>query len=92
MLTTGSLALDAREGREPLESPRSAVGARAEARTPALTLEDVQQAMLVVRAHLAPTPLVSHPVLNQRIGAEVFVKLENAQAIGSFKLTAAGKA
>lgn len=86
MLTTGSLALDAREGREPLESPRSAVGARAEARTPALTLEDVQQAMLVVRAHLAPTPLVSHPVLNQRIGAEVFVKLENAQAIGSFKI------
>ena len=35
---------------------------------------------------LTPTPLVTHPLLSQRIGAEVHVKLENALPLGSFKL------
>ena len=86
MLTNGSLALDSLEGDTPRETPLSAVPARAEARALPVTLDDVQQAMLVVREHLAPTPLVTHPLLNSRVGCDVFVKLENTQSIGSFKI------
>jgi threonine dehydratase len=86
MLTNGSLALDQLEARDTQESLLSAVPARAEARELSVTLDDIQQAMLVVREHLAPTPLVSHPLLNERVGCEVFVKLENTQNIGSFKI------
>lgn len=35
---------------------------------------------------LTPTPLVTHPLLSKRLGAEVHVKLENALPLGSFKL------
>jgi threonine dehydratase len=86
MLTNGSLALDALEGRAGQESPLSAVPARAEARDFPVTLDDVEQAMLVVREYLPATPLVSHPLLDERVGCEVFVKLENTQSIGSFKI------
>jgi len=51
-----------------------------------VSLADVRQAHARIGEHLAPTPLVSHPLLNQRVGAEVFVKLENTQSIGSFKI------
>lgn len=86
MLTNGSLALDQVEERDTQESLLFAVPARADARGLAVTLDDIQQAMLVVREHLAPTPLVSHPLLNERVGCEVLVKLENTQSIGSFKI------
>lgn len=86
MLTNGSLALDALEGSKEREAFLSAVPARAQARELPVTLADVEQAMRVVREHLAPTPLVRHPLLDQRVGSEVFVKLENTQAIGSFKI------
>ena len=86
MLTNGSLALDALGERETHEAFLSAVPARACARDLAVTLGDVEQAMEVVRKHIAPTPLLSHPLLNRRAGCEVFVKLENTQDIGSFKI------
>ena len=86
MLTNGSLALDALEGQAARENPLSAVPARAEARDLPVTLDDVEQAMLVVREHLPATPLVSHPLLDERVGCKVFVKLENTQSIGSFKI------
>lgn len=86
MLTNGSLALDeVEEGREQ-DTFLSAVPARTDARNLAVTLADVEQAMRVVREQLAPTPLVSHPLLDRRVGCEVFVKLENTQSIGSFKI------
>jgi threonine dehydratase len=86
MLTNGSLALDAVEAPQSKDAPLSAVPSRAEARELAVTLHDIEQAMMVVREHLAPTPLVSHPLLSQRAGCEVLVKLENTQSIGSFKI------
>jgi threonine dehydratase len=88
MLTNGSLALDTVEGRA--SSAGTLPVCRIQAgRMPAalpVTLEDVERAMRVVREHLAPTPLVTHPAADQRAGCEVFVKLENTQDIGSFKI------
>jgi threonine dehydratase len=47
-------------------------------------------AILAARQNLAgkltPTPMVTHPLLSRRLGCEVAVKLENAQALGSFKV------
>jgi len=86
MLSNGSLALDAFGAVETGQAFQSGVCPREDDRKLAVTLDDVEQAMLVVREHLAPTPLVSHPLLNQRTGCEVFVKLENTQSIGSFKI------
>jgi threonine dehydratase len=86
MLTNGSLALDDVGAADAQETFLSAVPARADARGLAVTLADVEQAMRVVREHLPPTPLLSHPLLNQRAGCDVFVKLENTQSIGSFKI------
>jgi len=86
MLTNGSLALDSLEAPGAQETPLSAVPARAEARELPVTLQDVRDAMEVVRAQLPPTPLVNHPLLDARVGCEVFVKLENTQSIGSFKI------
>lgn len=42
-----------------------------------------------IRPHIAETPLVLSPVLSERTGAEVFLKLENRQTTGSFKLRGA---
>lgn len=64
----------------------SAVAGRAGARPLPVTLDEVEQAMMVLREHLEPTPMISHPLLNERAGCEVFVKLENTQGIGSFKI------
>lgn len=86
MLTNGSLALDTLEAPGAQEAPLSAVPARAAARELPVTLEDVRDAMEIVRAQLPPTPLVSHPLLDARVGCEVLVKLENTQSIGSFKI------
>lgn len=86
MLTNGSLALDTLEAPGAQEAPLSAVPARAAARELPVTLEDVRDAMEIVRAQLPPTPLVSHPLLDARVGCEALVKLENTQSIGSFKI------
>lgn len=67
----------------------SAIAPRTGGQDLAVTLDDVERAMLVVREHLAPTPLVSHPLLSQRVGCELFIKLENAHSIGSFKIRGA---
>jgi threonine dehydratase len=92
MLSNGSLALDELRGANGAagQAPglqRTAARAAGDSAQPlAVTLADVEQAMRVLREHLAPTPLVSHPLLNQRVGTEVFVKLENTHSIGSFKI------
>lgn len=86
MLTNGSLALDLDGAARVPVSSLTATPARPEARPPVVTPDDIRRAMEVVRAHLAPTPLVSHALLDERAGCEVFVKLENSQSIGSFKI------
>jgi threonine dehydratase len=50
------------------------------------TLADVLEARRRVAPHLSPTPLFSYPALNELLGAEVFVKHENHQPIGAFKV------
>ena len=48
--------------------------------------DDIVAARKLLARSLTPTPLVTHPLLSQRLGAEVHVKLENAVPLGSFKL------
>jgi threonine dehydratase len=89
MLSNGSLALDMTGATGAQEPFLSAVPARADARDLPVTLDDIEQAALVVREYLAPTPLVSNPLLTERAGCEILVKLENSQSIGSFKIRGA---
>ncbi|HEU4627738.1 MAG TPA: threonine dehydratase [Steroidobacteraceae bacterium] len=48
--------------------------------------DDIVAARRLLSRSLTPTPLVTHPLLSKRVGAEVHVKLENALPLGSFKL------
>jgi len=89
MLTHGSLALEPGGIPGAREAHLSAVAARADVRALPVTLDDIERAMRVIRERLAPTPLISTPLLTERAGCEVFVKLENTQSIGSFKIRSA---
>jgi threonine dehydratase len=53
-------------------------------RTPTLT--DVLEARRQIAPHLRPTPLYGYASLSERAGADVVVKHENHQPIGSFKV------
>ena len=50
------------------------------------TLRDVLRARSVINRYLTPTPLVRYPAIDQLVGAEVWVKHENVQPIGAFKV------
>jgi len=50
------------------------------------TLHDIYGARPRVYRHLRPTPLLSHPLLVTEIGTPVFVKHENHNPTGSFKI------
>jgi threonine dehydratase len=52
-------------------------------------LADAQRARSVIAGHILRTPLVSSHSLGERIGAEAFLKLENLQRTGSFKVRGA---
>ena len=47
---------------------------------------DVLQAQRRIRPFLSRTPLHSYPAVNQLVGAEVFIKHENYQPVGAFKV------
>ena len=49
-------------------------------------LHDVLSARRIIRKYLPPTPLHNYPALDQLVGARVFVKHENYQPIGAFKI------
>ena len=51
-----------------------------------LTYTDVLAARDTVYRHLPPTPMWSYPLLDAAVGATVFVKHENAQPVGAFKV------
>jgi len=51
-----------------------------------LTYADVLAAREIVYRHLPPTPMWNYPVLDSAVGATVFVKHENAQPVGAFKV------
>ncbi|GHO94954.1 threonine ammonia-lyase [Reticulibacter mediterranei] len=48
--------------------------------------QDVLQARRRIRPYLAKTPLHSYPALNTLIGTEIYVKHENYQPVGAFKV------
>jgi threonine dehydratase len=50
------------------------------------TFLDILRAQQTIRPYLAPTPLHRYPQLDQLVGAELYVKHENYQPIGAFKV------
>jgi len=50
------------------------------------TLSDVLSARRQIAPYLRPTPLYAYPALSELVGAEVWVKHENHQPIGAFKV------
>lgn len=48
--------------------------------------KDLLSAQQIVRKYLQPTPLHNYPALDQIVGARVWVKHENYQPIGAFKV------
>jgi threonine dehydratase len=50
------------------------------------TLSDVLSARRQIAPYLRPTPLYAYPALSVLVGAEVWVKHENHQPIGAFKV------
>lgn len=50
------------------------------------TFADVLAARRVLAAHLPPTPAWHYPVLDEQIGATVWIKHENTQPVGAFKV------
>lgn len=53
---------------------------------PIPTLADVQRARQVIASYLTPTPLVRPPALSTLLGFDAYVKCENLQPIGAFKV------
>jgi threonine dehydratase len=53
---------------------------------PEPTLADVLDAARQIRPYLSPTPLRRYPALDRVVGAEVFVKHENHNPTGAFKV------
>lgn len=54
-----------------------------------LSLEDVRKAAALLRGRVIRTPLVYSPTFSRMTGAEVYLKLENLQETGSFKIRGA---
>jgi threonine dehydratase len=48
--------------------------------------KDILNAWQIVRKYLPPTPLHNYPALDQIVGARVWIKHENYQPIGAFKV------
>ena len=53
---------------------------------PTITLADVLDAKRRIGSHLRPTPLHPYPGLDELLGAETWVKHENHQPVGAFKV------
>jgi len=49
------------------------------------SLEEMREAQKLIYSVMQPTPQISWPLLNQKLGAEVWVKHENHTPIGAFK-------
>src|SRR6266700_8300679 len=59
------------------------------AQNPAVAAADIDAAARVVAPFAVRTPLLSFPVLNERVGTKVFLKPEMLQRTGSFKFRGA---
>jgi threonine dehydratase len=54
-----------------------------------VTLADIQEAKNELHQYLPPSPLLFNPWLSEAMGCEIYLKLENMQPIGSFKIRGA---
>src|ERR1051325_10505041 len=54
-----------------------------------LTLADIQLAEERMKPYIHRTPVLTNESLNQRVGAQVFLKCENFQKVGAFKFRGA---
>jgi threonine dehydratase len=52
-------------------------------------LADIEAAAARIEGLAVRTPLIEHPVLNERVGARVLLKAENLQRVGAFKFRGA---
>lgn len=50
------------------------------------TLDDVRSARHTIAAHLPPTPLIRSWKVSERLGCDYYIKCENLQPIGAFKV------
>ncbi|MEZ4672343.1 MAG: threonine/serine dehydratase [Anaerolineae bacterium] len=50
------------------------------------TFQDVLAARQRIAPYLRPTPMFSYPALNELLGTDVYVKHENCQPVGAFKV------
>jgi threonine dehydratase len=53
------------------------------------TLQDIQDAAERIKPYIHRTPVITNESLNQRVGAQVFLKCENMQKVGAFKFRGA---
>ena len=53
------------------------------------TLEDIYQAAQRIKPYIHRTPVLTNESLNQKVGAQVFLKCENFQKVGAFKFRGA---
>jgi threonine dehydratase len=56
---------------------------------PAITATDIEQAAGRIAGVAVRTPLIRSPILDERVGARVFLKAETLQRMGSFKFRGA---
>jgi threonine dehydratase len=52
-------------------------------------LETIEQAAQLIKAHILETPLIYSPALSAQFDAHIYLKLENLQKTGSFKIRGA---
>ncbi|MBK9927213.1 MAG: pyridoxal-phosphate dependent enzyme [Anaerolineales bacterium] len=54
-----------------------------------VTLTHIQQAAERIKPYIHRTPVITNESLNQRVGAQVYLKCENMQKVGAFKFRGA---
>ena len=54
-----------------------------------ISVEKVQHAAKMLKGKVIRTPLIHSPSLSQMFGGEIYLKLENLQKTGSFKIRGA---
>lgn len=54
-----------------------------------ITLDDIHKAAERIRPYIHRTPVLTNESLNEKVGAQVFLKCENMQKVGAFKFRGA---
>src|SRR5512138_667106 len=57
-----------------------------------VTLDAIKQAAERIKPHIHHTPVLTNASLNEKVGAQVFLKCENMQKVGAFKFRGASNA